>query len=67
MDEAARLFTMLDKQCHVMLLTAAASSSGLKPKMIEMEEAEYTAKFLQDPEVTYSDVSCNSADIFFAC
>ncbi|KAH0579576.1 Meiotically up-regulated gene 14 protein [Termitomyces sp. J132] len=53
-DEAARLFTLLDKQCHVMLLTAAASSSGLKPNVIGKEEAEYTAKFLQEPEVTYS-------------
>ncbi|KAG6896028.1 hypothetical protein C0992_010778 [Termitomyces sp. T32_za158] len=53
-DEAARLFTALDKQCHVMLLTAAASSSGLKPNVIGKEEAEYTARFLQEPEITYS-------------
>ncbi|KAG6887623.1 hypothetical protein C0995_013953 [Termitomyces sp. Mi166 len=54
-DEAAYLFTSLDKQCHVMLFTAAASSSGLKPKVIGNEEAEYTAKFVQDPDVAYSD------------
>ncbi|KNZ77905.1 Meiotically up-regulated gene 14 protein [Termitomyces sp. J132] len=54
-DEAAHLFTALDKQCHVMLLTAAASSSGLKPNVIGKEEAEYSAKFLQEPEITYSN------------
>ncbi|KAG6900195.1 hypothetical protein C0993_001711 [Termitomyces sp. T159_Od127] len=37
---------------------------GLKPNVIGKEEAEYTAKFLQEPEITYSSVSCNSVDMF---
>ncbi|KAG6914766.1 hypothetical protein DXG01_015457 [Tephrocybe rancida] len=54
-DEAAYLFTSLDKQCHVMLLVEAASSSKLQPKLIDKEDAEYSANFLQEPQVGYSN------------
>ncbi|KAG6830933.1 hypothetical protein H0H92_013861 [Tricholoma furcatifolium] len=52
-DEVAHLFTSLDKQCHVMLLTEAATGR-FKPQVIDKEDAEYTAKFLQHPEVSYA-------------
>ncbi|KAG6816247.1 hypothetical protein H0H87_007461 [Tephrocybe sp. NHM501043] len=54
-DEAASLFMALDKQCHVMLLAETASSNLLRPKLIDKEDAEYTAKFLQEPEIGYHD------------
>ncbi|KAG6853126.1 hypothetical protein C0991_006736 [Blastosporella zonata] len=55
-DEAAYLFTTLDRQCHVMLLVEAAAASGnIQRKLIDKEDAEYSAKFLQAPEIGYSN------------
>ncbi|KAG6830934.1 hypothetical protein H0H92_013862 [Tricholoma furcatifolium] len=53
-DEAAFLFTRLEKQCQTMLLVEAARSANLQPKQIQQKDAEYSAKFIQDPLVSYS-------------
>jgi len=52
-DEAVSLFVTLDRQCHVQLLNEAASANGLQKTLIEKEDAEFSAKFIQDPEVGY--------------
>ncbi|KAF5367359.1 hypothetical protein D9615_010271 [Tricholomella constricta] len=57
-DEAAHLFTTLDKQCQVQLLTerAAANSGGdLQRTVIDKADAEFSAKFIQDPHVAYTN------------
>jgi len=52
-DEAVSLFVTLDRQCHVQLLTEAASANGLQRTLIEDSDAEYSARFIQDPHATY--------------
>jgi hypothetical protein len=60
-DEAVSLFVTLDRQCHVQLLTEAASANGLQRTLIEDSDAEYSARFIQDPHATYLQVrSCRS-------
>lgn len=49
-DEAAYLFTALDRQCQVMLLT---EKHGLQRSIISKEDAEYSAHFIQDPHALY--------------
>ena len=53
-DEAAFLFNALDRQCQVMLLT---SGLALRPTVISKEDAEYSAKLLHDPHLSYAQVS----------
>ena len=55
-DEAAALFNKLDRYCHVMLMTSSAGHA-LQPTVTSKEEAEYSAKLLQDPHFTYASVS----------
>ena len=55
-DEAISLFVTLDRQCHVQLLTEAASANGLQKTVIDKDDAEFSARFLQDPHVSYIQV-----------
>lgn len=55
-DEAVSLFVTLDRQCHVQLLTEAASANGLQKTLIDKEDAEFSAKFIQDPQIGYLQV-----------
>jgi ribulose-5-phosphate 4-epimerase/fuculose-1-phosphate aldolase len=45
-DEAAYLFTLLERSCEVQIMV---ESTGLPKKVIGKEEAEYTAKIYQEP------------------
>jgi hypothetical protein len=63
-DEAVSLFVTLDRQCHVQLLTEAASANGLQKTVIEKTDAEFSAKFIQDPHVGYLEV-CMRALFFY--
>lgn len=45
-DEAAYLYTLLDKSCQVQLMVEAA---GLPKKMVPDEEAAYNFKMASDP------------------
>lgn len=45
-DEAAYLFTLLERSCEVQIMV---ESTGLPKKVISKEEAEYTAKIYQEP------------------
>jgi ribulose-5-phosphate 4-epimerase/fuculose-1-phosphate aldolase len=52
-DEAAYLFSALDRQCKVQLLVEAASANGLPRTIIDKEDAEFTANTIQWWENTY--------------
>jgi len=53
-DEAATLFTNLERQCRVMLLTEKASlNQGLHMTAIGKADAEFSAKIIQDPHSMY--------------
>ncbi|RDB18235.1 Meiotically up-regulated gene 14 protein [Hypsizygus marmoreus] len=52
-DEAAHLFTTLDRQCYVQLLTEACTSR--QRTLISKEDAEFSAKVIQEPNVMYLD------------
>jgi ribulose-5-phosphate 4-epimerase/fuculose-1-phosphate aldolase len=55
-DEAVALFVTLDRQCHVQLLTEAASANGLQKTLIDKEDAEFSAKVINDPHILYLEV-----------
>ena len=46
-DEAAYLFSALDKQCKVQLMIEAAAANGLKKTLIDDEDAQFTANTIQ--------------------
>ncbi|KAF8228121.1 arad-like aldolase/epimerase [Tricholoma matsutake] len=65
-DEAVALFAVLDRQCHVQLLTEAASANGLKKTVIDKADAEFTAKFTQNPHIGYLEdysSACNRTNV----
>lgn len=49
-DEAAFWFISLDKTCHAQLLADAASAAGYEKKIIDDDEAAYTALQVGGPE-----------------
>ncbi|KAF7538151.1 hypothetical protein G7054_g3156 [Neopestalotiopsis clavispora] len=51
-DEAAYLYTLMERSCEVQLLVEA---TGLEKKIIRDEHAEYTAKVNADPETLYTE------------
>ncbi|RPB01147.1 arad-like aldolase/epimerase [Choiromyces venosus 120613-1] len=51
-DEAAYLFTLMERSCEVQLLVEAAAA-GREKRIIEEVEAEYTFKMTSDPESLY--------------
>ncbi|GJJ08672.1 hypothetical protein Clacol_002891 [Clathrus columnatus] len=50
-DEAIHLFTALENACRVQLMAEAASVNGLSKRIIDEEDAAYTAAVLQDPDI----------------
>jgi len=46
-DEAAYLFSALDKQCKVQLMIEAAAANGLRKTLIDDEDAQFTANTIQ--------------------
>ncbi|KAL6358747.1 hypothetical protein LRP88_08939 [Fusarium phalaenopsidis] len=51
-DEAAYLFSLMERTCEVQLLV---ESSGLPKQIIGDEEAQYTYKYNADPESLYTE------------
>ncbi|KAF9873997.1 class II Aldolase and Adducin domain-containing protein [Colletotrichum karsti] len=49
-DEAAYLFTLMEKSCEVQIMV---ESTRLTKNLISEQEAEYTAKIYQDPATLY--------------
>ena len=54
-DEAAWLFTSMEKSCRVQLLAEAAAASGIPKVLITDEEAQYNFDVESDPEVCYCE------------
>ncbi|KAK1472413.1 class II Aldolase and Adducin domain-containing protein [Colletotrichum cuscutae] len=51
-DEAAYLFTLMEKSCEVQIMV---ESTGLPKNIIGEKEAEFTAKVNADPETLYTE------------
>ncbi|KAI1342565.1 class II aldolase/adducin N-terminal [Xylariaceae sp. FL0016] len=51
-DEAAYLFTLMERSCEVQIMV---ESAGLPKKFVGAEEAEMTAKVNADPETLYTE------------
>jgi ribulose-5-phosphate 4-epimerase/fuculose-1-phosphate aldolase len=49
-DEAAYLFTLMERSCEVQLLAEAAAANGLEKVLVPEEAAEYTFRMASDPE-----------------
>ncbi|KAI5460376.1 class II aldolase/adducin N-terminal [Mariannaea sp. PMI_226] len=54
-DEAAYLFTLMEKSCQVQLLAEAAAANGLPKKIISHDVAQYTFKMTSGPEILYCE------------
>lgn len=55
-DEAAYLFTLLERSCQAQLLVdAAAAGKGVKPTIISDEAAEFTFKNTAGPDILYME------------
>ena len=54
-DEAAWLFTSMEKACEGQILAEMAASNGLKKVLITDEEAEYNFKMESDYETGYAE------------
>jgi ribulose-5-phosphate 4-epimerase/fuculose-1-phosphate aldolase len=52
-DEAAYLFTLLERSCEVQLQVEAAAASGIQKKYVDDEAAAYTFKMTSDPVCTF--------------
>lgn len=52
-DEAAYLFSALDKQCKVQLMIEAAAANGIPKTVIDDEDAKFTAATIQYHENVY--------------
>ncbi|GAA5937916.1 hypothetical protein JCM3775_002395 [Rhodotorula graminis] len=53
--EAVYLFQSLERLCKVQLLVEAAAANGLKKKVIDDEDAAFTAATLQNPHTIYAN------------
>lgn len=54
-DEAAYLFTLMERSCQVQLLAEAAAANGIPKRYVGEEEAAYTFKMTSDPESLYCE------------
>jgi len=54
-DEAAYLFTLMERTCEVQLLAEAAQNQGMPKMLISDEAAEYTYRMSSDAETLYCE------------
>lgn len=54
-DEAAYLFTLMERTCEVQLLAEAAQNQGMPKVLISEEAAEYTYRMSSDAETLYCE------------
>lgn len=53
-DEAAYLYTLMERSCEVQLMVeAAAAANGVKKAFVTEESARYTYEMASDPETLY--------------
>lgn len=53
MDEAAYLYTLMERSCEIQLMVEAAAANGVPKVYVEEEAAAYTFKMASDPESLY--------------
>ncbi|KAK6000450.1 hypothetical protein QM012_003696 [Aureobasidium pullulans] len=54
-DEAAYLYTLMERSCEVQLLAEAACASGIQKVIVPDESAAYTYKMASDPDALYEE------------
>lgn len=54
-DEAAFLFSSLERSCHSQLMADAAAANGVPKKIINHEVAQYTADAVQNQHNFYTE------------
>ncbi len=52
-DEAAFLYTLMERSCEVQLKVDAAAANGIPKVFVDDEAAAYTFKMASDPESLY--------------
>lgn len=52
-DEAAYLYTLMERSCEIQLMVEAAAANGVPKVLVEDEAAEYTFRMASDPETLY--------------
>ncbi|OCK85059.1 arad-like aldolase/epimerase [Lepidopterella palustris CBS 459.81] len=52
-DEAAYLYTLMERSCEVQLMVEAAAANGIPKILVGDKEAEYTFRMSSDPEALY--------------
>jgi len=52
-DEAAYLYTLMERSCEIQLMVEAAAANGVPKVYVDDEAAEYTFKMASDPESLY--------------
>ncbi|KAK4992786.1 hypothetical protein LTR50_000910 [Elasticomyces elasticus] len=52
-DEAAYLYTLMERSCEVQLAVEAAAANGVPKVYVDDEAAEYTFRMASDPEALY--------------
>jgi len=52
-DEAAYLYTLMERSCEIQLMVEAAAANGIPKVYIDDEAAEYTFRMASDPESLY--------------
>ncbi|KAG9626608.1 arad-like aldolase/epimerase, partial [Aureobasidium melanogenum] len=54
-DEAAYLYTLMERSCEVQLLAEAACASGIEKVIVPDESAAYTFRMSSDPDTLYEE------------
>ena len=52
-DEAAYLYTLMERSCEIQLQVEAAAANGLQKVYVPDESARYTYEMASDPETLY--------------
>lgn len=52
-DEAAYLYTLMERSCEVQLMVEAAAANGIPKIYVDDDAAAYTFKMSSDPESLY--------------
>lgn len=63
-DEAAYLFTLMERSCEVQLLVEAAAKQGLEKVLVPEEAAKYTFENGADAETLYHEFQPVSSSLF---
>lgn len=52
-DEAAYLYTLMERSCEIQLMVEAAAANGIPKVYVDDKAAEYTFRMASDPETLY--------------